>query len=111
MSHHQTEDGVDLIEGLELARVLHRPTKYVRVILARHYGFGTRHEGGRRSRRVLRCSSPCRLCKHGEIQPADPTRDRLAALASERLALSSTETEPKQRTTNVHSPSPPSAVA
>ena len=44
--HHQAEDGVGVIEGLERARVFHRAAKYVRVILARHHRFGACNEGG-----------------------------------------------------------------
>ena len=44
MSRHQTEDCVDLIEGLELARVFHRAAKYMRVVLARHHRFGACNE-------------------------------------------------------------------
>src|SRR5438093_12864777 len=51
------------------------------------------------------------LCKRGGIRLADPTRDRLAARALGKACIAGlTEQRRKQRTTNVHSPSHPSAV-
>jgi hypothetical protein len=35
-----------LIETVELTGLFHRPAEYLRVVLARHHGFGTRDQGG-----------------------------------------------------------------